>query len=168
MDNRISCVVLLLAMEQLQTSENDLYFVFTTQEELGLRGAKTVAYAVDPDYGIAVDVTPSGDELGTKHRGSSIQGGGAAIKVMDSSVICHPEMVQKLSELARERAIPAQMDVIKSGGTDAGSIHTTRMGVLTGGISIPCRYVHSPVEMVDRGDVEACARLAAAFAEARL
>ena len=144
MDNRISCVVLLLAMEQLQTSENDLYFVFTTQEELG------------------------GDELGTKHRGSSIQGGGAAIKVMDSSVICHPEMVQKLSELARERVIPAQMDVIKSGGTDAGSIHTTRMGVLTGGISIPCRYVHSPVEMVDRGDVEACARLAAAFAEARL
>lgn len=168
MDNRISCVVLLLAMEQLQTSENDLYFVFTTQEELGLRGAKTVAYAVDPDYGIAVDVTLSGDELGTKHRGSSIQGGGAAIKVMDSSVICHPEMVQKLSELARERVIPAQMDVIKSGGTDAGSIHTTRMGVLTGGISIPCRYVHSPVEMVDRGDVEACARLAAAFAEARL
>jgi hypothetical protein len=56
---------------------------------------------------------------------------------MDSSVICHPEMVQKLSELARERVIPAQMDVIKSGGTDAGSIHTTRMGVLTGGISIP-------------------------------
>lgn len=169
LDNRISCAVLLSALERLpRDCPNDLYFAFTVQEEVGLRGARTAAFGVDPDYGIAVDVTPSGDELGTKHRGSSIQGGGAAIKVMDSSVICHPEMVQKLSELARERVIPAQMDVIKSGGTDAGSIHTTRMGVLTGGISIPCRYVHSPVEMVDRGDVEACARLAAAFAEARL
>ena len=113
-------------------------------------------------------MTDSDDIPEAPHDCSSVAGGGAAIKVMDSSVICHPEMVQKLSELARERVIPAQMDVIKSGGTDAGSIHTTRMGVLTGGISIPCRYVHSPVEMVDRGDVEACARLAAAFAEARL
>lgn len=168
MDNRISCLVLLMAMEQLQKSVNDLYFVFTTQEELGLRGAKTAAYAIDPDYGVAVDVTPAADELGSKHFGSSSLGGGAAIKVMDSSVICHPEMVKKLSDLASERGIPAQMDVIRHGGTDAGSIHTTRMGVLTGGISIPCRYVHSPVELVDRGDVEACARLVAAFAEVSL
>lgn len=168
MDNRISCVVLLMALEQLKSSENDLYFVFSTQEELGLRGAKTAAYAIDPDYGVAVDVTVAADELGSKHAGSSILGGGAAIKVMDSSIICHPEMVAKMDELAKERGIDAQMDVIKSGGTDAGAIYTTRMGVLTGGISIPCRYVHAPTEMVDRGDVEACARLVAAFAEASL
>ena len=104
MDNRISCIVLLMAMEQFQKSENDLYFVFTVQEELGLRGAKTAAYAIDPDYGIAVDVTVSADELGSKHSGSSRLGGGAAIKVMDSSIICHPEMVSKLSALAGERA----------------------------------------------------------------
>ncbi len=168
MDNRISCIVLLMAMEQFQKSENDLYFVFTVQEELGLRGAKTAAYAIDPDYGIAVDVTVSADELGSKHSGSSRLGGGAAIKVMDSSIICHPEMVSKLSALAGERGIDVQMDVIRSGGTDAGSIYTTKMGVLTGGISIPCRYVHTPQEMVDRGDVEACARLVCAFAEASL
>ena len=78
MDNRISCIVLLMAMEQFQKSENDLYFVFTVQEELGLRGAKTAAYAIDPDYGIAVDVTVSADELGSKHSGSSRLGGGAA------------------------------------------------------------------------------------------
>ncbi len=165
MDNRISCLVMLKAIEKLQHSSNDLYFVFTAQEELGLRGAKTVAYEVNPDYGIAIDVTISGDEMGTKHRGSSVLGGGAAIKVMDTSVICHPEMVKRLEDLAKERGIPHQMDIIKGGGTDAGAIHTTRSGVLTGGVSIPCRYVHSPVEMVDRGDVDACARLVAAFAE---
>lgn len=165
MDNRISCVTLLMAAEQLSSSENDLYFVFTTQEEVGLRGAKTAAYSIDPDYGIAVDVTDSDDVVGAKHFGSSKLGRGAAIKVMDSSVICHPQVVSKLSSLAKERGIPTQMDVIKSGGTDAGSIHTTRMGVLTGGISIPCRYIHTPQEMVDLGDVEACARLVAAFAE---
>ena len=168
MDNRISCLVLLMAMEELQNSDNDLYFVFTTQEEVGLRGSKTAAYTIDPDYGIAVDVTGSADALGTKHTCSSKLGGGAAIKVMDSSVICHPQMVSKLEALAKERGIPAQMDVLKAGGTDAGSIHISKMGVLTGGISIPCRYIHSPQEMVDRGDVEACARLVAAFAEASL
>ena len=113
-------------------------------------------------------MTVSADALGSKHTGSSKLGGGAAIKVMDTSVICHPQMVAKLETLAKERGIDAQMDIIKTGGTDAGSIHISRMGVLTGGISIPCRYIHSPQEMVDRGDVEACARLVAAFAEADL
>lgn len=168
MDNRISCLVLLLAMEQLKKSTNDLYFVFTVQEELGLRGAKTAAYGVDPDYGIAVDVTIAGDELGSKHTGSSKLGGGAAIKVMDSSVICHPEVIHTLEALAKEQGIHAQLDVIKSGGTDAGAIHINKIGVITGGISIPCRYTHSPAEMVDRGDVEACGRLVAAYAAAEL
>lgn len=168
MDNRISCVALLLALEQLGKSENDLYFVFTVQEELGLRGAKTAAFGIDPDYGIAVDVTLSDDELNPKHAGSSVAGGGAAIKVMDSSVICHPEMVSRLAALAEERGIAYQRDVIRSGGTDAGAIHLNGAGVRTGGISIPCRYVHSPVETVDCKDVEATATLVAAFAEAAL
>ncbi|MEG1857140.1 MAG: M42 family metallopeptidase [Pseudoflavonifractor sp.] len=168
MDNRISCVVLLMAMERIEQSGNDLYFVFTVQEELGLRGAKTAAFGIDPDYGVAVDVTPSDDELGTKHSGSSHTGGGAAIKVMDSSIICHPKMVKQLSALAKAEGIKAQMDVIRAGGTDAGAIHTTRAGIYTGGISVPCRYVHSPVEMVDVRDVEACANLVTAFAKSNL
>lgn len=168
MDDRIACVVLLKALETLGKSDNDLYFVFTVQEELGLRGAKTAAYGIDPDYGVAVDVTWSDDELNPRHRGSSTAGGGASIKVMDGSVICHPQMVKRLEELAVAREIPYQMDVIRQGGTDAGSIHLTRSGVYTGGVSIPCRYMHSPVEMVDARDVEACAGLVAAFAEAKL
>lgn len=168
MDNRISCVVQLMALERLKDSENDLYFVFTVQEEVGLRGARTAAYGIAPDFGIAIDVTLSDDELGSEHDCSSIAGGGAAVKVMDSSVICHPAMVKKLETLAKENGIAYQLDVIRAGGTDAGAIHQTQAGVVTGGISIPCRYVHSPVEMVDLRDVEACAALTVAFAEAKL
>ena len=166
MDNRISCVVLLMALEQLKDSDNDLYFVFTVQEELGLRGARTAAFGIDPDFGVAVDVTPADDEMNPKHTCSSVTGGGAAIKVMDGSVICHPQVVRTMEKLAEEKGINFQMDVIRAGGTDAGAIHQTRSGVPSGGISIPCRYVHSPAEMVDRRDVEACAALAAAFAQA--
>ena len=168
MDNRISCVVQLGALEMLKNSSNDLYFVFTTQEEVGLRGAKTAAYAIDPDYAIAIDVTLADDEPGAKHNGSSVLGNGAAIKVMDGSVICHPQMVAKLTDLACANEIAYQSDVIRSGGTDAGAIHVSRTGVYTGGISIPCRYIHTPTEMVQISDVEACIQLTSAFACARL
>lgn len=168
MDNRISCVTLLLAMEQLKDTENDVWFVFTVQEEVGLRGAKTAAWSIDPDYGVAVDVTLPDDVPGAKHNASNHLGKGAAVKVMDTSVISHPMMVQMLETLAKEKEIPYQLDVIRGGGTDAGEIHKTRGGVVTGGISIPCRHTHTPVETVDKNDVEACARLVAAFAESKL
>ena len=161
-------MVLLMAMEQLKATENDLYFVFTVQEEVGIRGARTAAYGVDPDYGIAVDVTDSDDIPDAPHECSSMAGKGAAIKVMDSSVICHPAVVAKLDTLAKEQGIAAQKDILKAGGTDAGAIHQTRAGVYTGGISIPTRYIHTPQEMADLDDIKACANLAAAFAQARL
>jgi len=167
-DNRISCTVLLKAMSELAKSENDLYFVFTVQEEVGLRGARTAAYSIEPDYGIAIDVTSSADIPNTKHGSSSALGKGAAIKVMDASVICHPYVVQKLEELAKEQNIPWQKDIIRAGGTDAGAIQQSRAGVYSGGISVPCRYIHSPTELVRCSDVEACARLVCAFAESKL
>jgi len=170
LDNRVSCVILLNILEQLAwgTPKNDLYFVFTCQEELGQRGAKTAAFALEPDYAVVIDVTHSDDTPEALHSGSSVLGGGAAIKVMDQSVICHPSMVKQLKLLASESQIPFQMDVIRSGGTDAGAIHVSKMGVYTGGISVPCRYLHSPVELVDSGDVEACVQLAATFANTEL
>lgn len=170
LDNRISCLVLLLALEAMgpagKEGENDLFFVFTTQEEVGCRGAKPAAWSVAPDYGIAVDVTRADCEMGSKHRGSSVFGGGAAVKVMDQSVICHPDMVKKLMDLAERNGIKAQRDVITAGGTDAGPIHMNGSGVYTGGISIPCRYIHTPTEMAEREDVQACADLVVAFAKA--
>jgi len=167
-DNRVSCAILIQAMERLGQCENDLYFVFTAQEEVGIRGARTAAWAIDPDYGIAVDVTDVDDTPGTDRCGTVRLGKGAAIKVMDSSVICHPAVVEKLTELAKEGNISVQRDILRSGGTDAGAIHTTRMGVLTGGISVPCRYIHTPQEMVDTQDVDNCVKLVAAFAQSNL
>lgn len=167
LDDRIACAVMLDAISHIRSHTNDLYFVFTVQEELGLRGSKPAAFAIAPEYGIAVDVTAA-EELDEKAKHSTVLGGGAAIKVMDSSVICHPEVVQLLETLAEESKIPCQRDVMTSGGTDAGSIHISREGVLTGGISIPCRYIHTPVETVDLSDVSAAAKLMIAFAQKRL
>ena len=143
-------------------------FVFSSQEEVGCRGAKTAAWAIDPDYGVAVDVCGTDDMPGSKHTVTALCGKGAAVNVMDHSVICHPEMVKKLTQLAQERGIPVQKTVSRMGGTDAGPIHQTRAGVYTGGISIPCRYIHTPSELVDWKDVQACADLAAAFASCKL
>jgi len=169
MDNRVSCAVMLAAMARIpEDHPNDLYFVFTVQEEVGLRGAKTAAYAVDPDYGIAVDVTDVDDTPGSEKNGTVQLGKGAAIKVMDSSVICHPDVVNELSKLAEDKGIAAQKDILRSGGTDAGAMHISRMGVRTGGISVPCRYIHTPVEMADIADFSACVDLTVAFAVADL
>ena len=165
LDDRIACAVLLSALERIESPACDLYTVFTVQEEVGLRGARTAAWWVEPDVGIAVDVTDVDDTPGSEKSGTARLGRGAAIKVMDSSVICHPEVTARLTELAEARDIPVQRDILRAGGTDAGAIHTTRLGVRTGGVSIPCRYIHTPVETASLADAEACARLAAAFAQ---
>jgi len=168
LDNRISCAVLLCAMERLAGSDNDLYFVFTAQEELGLRGAKTATYAIDPVYGITVDVTASADTPSNKNNCSTVQGKGAAIKVMDRSVICHPNVVKKLEALAEENQIAHQLDVKRTGGTDAGAMQPTRAGVYTGGITVPCRYTHSPTECICLSDAERAIELVCAFAQSNL
>ena len=87
---------------------------------------------------------------------------------MDSSVICYPEVVKALEQCAQDKGIAVQRDIIRAGGTDAGPIHVTRTGVRTGGISIPCRYIHTPTEMADLSDVQSCVDLAVAFAHAKL
>lgn len=168
LDNRVCCAVQLLAMEQLGQTDNDLYFVFTSQEELGMRGAKAATYAIDPDYGIVLDVTGSVDTPKVKPADSSRQGGGAAIKVMDKSVICHPAVVDTLKRLAREQDIPRQLTVKRTGGTDGGAMQPTRAGVRVGGITVPCRYAHSAVECIRISDALACVRLVCAFAQAQL
>ena len=169
MDNRVSCAILLAALAQMpEVMPNDVYFVFTVQEEVGLRGAKTAAYAVDPDYGIAVDVTDVDDTPGSEKNGTVQLGKGAAIKLMDSSVICHPEVVKILSDLSEGKKIAAQKDILRAGGTDAGAMHVSRMGVRAGGISMPCRYIHSPVEMVHLDDFKSCVDLSVAFALSEL
>ena len=166
LDDRIACAVLLCALERIKKPACDLYLVFTVQEEVGLRGARTAAWWAEPDVGIAVDVTDVDDTPGSEKSGTAQLGRGAAVKVMDSSVICHPEVVARLEELARREGIPVQRDILRTGGTDAGAIHTTRLGVKAGGISIPCRYIHTPAETADLQDAKACVRLVTAFVQA--
>ena len=110
-----------------------------------------------------VDDTPGTDRCGTVQLGK-----GAAIKLMDHSVICHSEVVKELDLTALERGIAVQRDILRAGGTDAGAIHVSRTGVKTGGVSVPCRYIHTPVEMVDLSDVQACVELVSAFVQKKL
>lgn len=168
LDDRIGCAVLLLALERLGGTDNDLYFVFTAQEELGTRGAVTAAYTIAPDYALAVDVMIADDQPGSTHISSVRQGAGAGIKVMDHSMISHPAVVERLKALTQARGIPFQMDVSSRGGTDAGAIHKSRGGVCSGGLSIPCRYTHTPMEMAAKKDALACVELLTAFAESEL
>ena len=165
LDDRMACAVLLRALERIKTPTCDLYLVFTVQEEVGLRGARTAAWWAEPEVGLAVDVTDVDDTPGSERCGTTRLGGGAGIKVMDSSVICHPQVVARLEELAKTGDIPAQRDIMRGGGTDAGALHTTRLGVKTGGVSIPCRYIHTPAETASLQDAEACVQLLTAFVE---
>lgn len=163
LDNRAGCYALIRTLQRAG-EENDLYFCFSVQEEVGLRGAKTAAYSVAPDYAIAVDVTDTGDTPECEKMAVRL-GGGAAVKVMDRSVICHPEVRSALIELAKENKIPYQLEVMCDGGTDAGAIHSSRGGVKTGGVSIPTRYIHSPSETASLRDIDACVDLLCAFCD---
>ena len=165
LDNRSGCAILLAALERIESPVNDLYFVFTSQEEVGVRGAKTSAFGIDPDVGIAVDITGSDDVPGAKHTCSSVLGKGPGVKVMDSLVICQPQVVSWMNSVANQAGIVVQQDVMRGGGTDAGAIVTTRGGVFAGGICIPCRYGHAPVAVCDMGDIEGCVNLTVALAE---
>ena len=158
LDDRAGCYILLKAMESVKSSANDLYFVFSTQEEVGLRGGKTSAFSVMPDIGIAVDVTGTGDTPDAPKMDVRM-GEGCAIKVMDRSVMCNPEVVEALRELAEKNEIPYTNEILTYGGTDAGAIALTGAGVKAGGISIPVRYIHSPSEMASVSDIKACVDL---------
>lgn len=164
LDDKVGCYVLIETMKRLKAQKYDCYFVFSVQEEVGCRGAKTAAYSVEADYGLAVDVTDTGDEKGAKPMAVSL-GKGAAVKVRDRSVICHRKMVDYLVDTASKNKIAYQMEVLDIGGTDAGEIHLSRRGVVTGGVSVPTRYIHTPSEMCDKEDVEACILLITAALE---
>ncbi len=158
LDDRAGCAVLIKAIQNLPKTDNELYFVFTVQEELGLRGAKTAAYRVAPDIAIVVDVTLTGDTPECKPMEVKC-GSGPAIKIKDRSVICHHDVKRLLEDSAGRIGIPYQYEIIESGGSDAGAIHMAVGGIPTGAISIPCRYTHSPVEMASVSDIENAVKL---------
>ena len=153
MDDRIAVAVMIETLRRLKKSPHELYFVFTVQEEVGVRGATTAAFGIDPDLGLAVDVTMTGDTpKGVKMEVAL--GKGPAIKIKDAGSLSDPRVVNWMETTAQKAKIPYQMEILEYGGTDARAIQLTRAGVPAGCLSIPCRYVHSPSEMVDLDDVE--------------
>jgi tetrahedral aminopeptidase len=162
MDDRIACAVAIQALEQIAESPNDLYFCFTVQEEVGTRGAVTAAYGIEPAVGLAVDVTLVGDTPKARPMAISL-GEGPAIKIMDTGMLAHPGVVRWMIQTAEQKGIPYQREVLQGGSTDARSIQLSRAGVPSGCLSIPCRYVHTPSEMVDYGDVEQAVQLLVAL-----
>jgi len=162
MDDRVAVAILIETLRQLKDTPNEVYFVFSTQEEVGPRGAGTAAYGIDPELGVAVDVTRSGDTP-RGVRMATCLGGGPAIKVRDSGMLADPRVVRWMEAGAKKHEIPYQMEVLEAGSTDAMGLPGARAGVPSGCVSIPCRYIHSPSEMVDYRDVQNAVRLLVAL-----
>jgi endoglucanase len=161
LDDRIGCVVAIEAMRKLnKQTPNEVYFAFTVQEEVGLRGAKTAAQCVHPDVGIAIDVTGTGDQI----RGRKMMvklGDGAAIKVHDPGLIVPPAIKNWMIDRCEADNIPYQLELLSGGTTDASAIQMADAGVPSGCISIPTRYIHTTSETADVADIQACIDLLA-------
>lgn len=162
MDDRIGCLIAIEALKALKESPNEVWFVFSVQEEVGLRGAKTSAYSVDPEIGIALDVTLCNDTPGLVERNLRF-GEGPCIKAKDGSLVGTPWLNNALYDAAERAGIPYQVEVLRGAGTDAGAISLTRSGVPSSAISVACRYVHTPSEMVDVNDVKQAIQLLVEF-----
>ena len=162
MDDRIGCAVMIEALRTLKNSPHEIYFVFTTQEEVGLRGAATSAFGIDPEIGVSLDVTGTGDTPKARRMDVGL-GKGPAIKIKDGGMLSDVRVVEWMIRTAEKAKIPFQREVLEGGTTDATAIQLTRSGVPAGCISIPCRYIHSPSEMVDTDDVENATKLLVAL-----
>ncbi|MBE6605076.1 MAG: M42 family metallopeptidase [Ruminococcaceae bacterium] len=167
LDNRIGCAVVLDIAQRLNAPDDDIYYVFSVQEEVGCRGARPAAFGIAPDLALIFDVTATGDTVGAKPMAVKL-GGGAAVKIKDSSVICDAAVVSDLLAVAKTERITAQCEVLTFGGTDTSAVQMSGMGCRAGAISIPCRYIHTGVEMISLADAKAAADLAICYLGGKL
>jgi endoglucanase len=167
-DNRIGCYAMVEIMRRLSV-DAEVYAVATVQEEVGLKGARTAAYKIYPDIAIVLDVTTTGDYPGVREEESATKlNGGPAITLVDAKgrgLITHPEVKELLISTAEEEKIPYQLEVGEGGTTDATIIHLTKEGVPAGVVSVPTRYIHSPVEVASVKDIERVVELVAKAVE---
>ena len=166
LDDRIGCAILIDIAEALAKEElnNDIYYVFSVQEEVGCRGAKTAAFAIAPDIALCFDVTATGDTPSASPMACSL-GGGAAVKIKDASVICDEQIVEELCATAEKYGIKHQREILLHGGTDTSSMQLAGSGACVGALSIPTRYIHSGCETCSLSDARACSSLAVKFIE---
>lgn len=153
MDNRTACALLVELLLYAENQKHTIIGVFTAQEEVGLRGATVAAYRVNPDWGLAIDVTGTADTPEVKFPAVNL-GDGPAVKFVDRSMVASPVIREALFEAAEKAGVKMQREVLPYGGTDGGAIQRARAGIPTGTLSIPCRYIHSACETVDIRDME--------------
>ncbi|HIH89568.1 TPA: M42 family metallopeptidase [Candidatus Bathyarchaeota archaeon] len=166
LDDRAGCLVMTEVFKSLKGSPLNVVAVGTVQEEVGLRGSKTAAYQVDPDYGLALEGTFAVDMPGmAPHMIPAALKKGPVVTIADASIIAHPKVFKTIVEAAEAGKIPYQFKKIPSGGTDAGSIHLTKGGIPSGTIAVPCRYIHGPAAITTTEDVENTIKLVKAFVE---
>lgn len=164
LDDRIGCAVLI---EMLKSDfDVNLICTFTVQEEVGLRGARCAAYGLHPDFAVVVEGTTCSDLPGVS-AGQRVtkSGSGAAISVLDSASCADDELAEMLRLAAESRDIPYQLKAACAGGNDAGAIYISGGGIKTASISVPCRYIHSPVSAASKRDIESCGRIVKGFLE---
>ena len=166
LDDRLSVFVMIEALRTVGPHTAEIIAVATTQEEVGLRGATTAAYALQPDIGIALDVTLANDFPGVDGPDQVTRlGEGAALKIMDGSTLSHPKLLRHFRNLAEKHGIKHQLEILSRGGTDAGAIQRSRAGVATFTLSLPTRYIHTVNEMASIADIEATTDLLARYLE---
>ena len=158
-DNRIGCAIAAEVARRLRNvpHPNTLYVVATAQEEVGLRGAQTSAFKIQPDVGLALDVGIAHDTPGTE--GDEKLGGGPLVVVYDSSSIPNRALLELVLDTAKRLRIPLQFEAVERGGTDAGRIHLNGQGVPSLSMGVPARYIHSHVSIISRRDFELSVKL---------
>ncbi len=166
MDDRVGVFIMIEALKAIGDHAVDIYAVATVQEEIGLRGAAAAGSSIKPDIAIALDITLANDIPGVPEQDHITKlGDGTAIKVMDSSLICHPKLVAHFRKVAEEKEIKHQIEILPRGGTDAGGIQRLNGGMPAFTLSIPTRYVHTVNETVHPSDVRASIDLLARYLE---
>ncbi|HWA84204.1 MAG TPA: M42 family metallopeptidase [Fimbriimonadaceae bacterium] len=166
MDDRVAVYVMIEALKQVKSNDVEVHAVATVQEEIGLRGATAAGSAIAPDIVVAIDVTLAMDIPGVPEQDQITRlGSGTAIKLMDSSLLCHPKVVAHFRKLAEANKINHQIEVLPMGGTDAGGVQRLHGGIPAFTLSVPCRYIHTVNETVHRDDVQASVDLLARYIE---
>jgi endoglucanase len=166
MDDRVGAFVMYEALRALGDHEATVFAAATSQEEVGLRGAAASGAALEPTVVVALDVTLAMDIPGGGNENEiSSLGKGVALKIMDGYSISHPKLVEHFRAIAEREGITHQMEILPFGGTDAGGVQRLHGGIPAITLSIPCRYVHTPNEMVNAEDVQAAITLLARYLE---
>ncbi|ACC97913.1 Peptidase M42 family protein [Elusimicrobium minutum Pei191] len=165
-DDRAGVYVFIEALKKVKKFDCDIYAVFSVQEEVGLRGAVTSTFGVDPDLALVVDATAANDLPATPPQEFNCRlGQGVAITIMDGGSIINPQIVKTLKKLASDKNIKHQFKVSARGSNDAAAVQKTKSGVPVGLLSIPTRYIHSSIETASKIDIDAAVDLTVAFIE---